>query len=77
MRDRVLYGDALVKLRELPDECVVKIDPRTTTKELGATIASLLCDDGRRAALRVSGLAYAPELSFKRAAEALLEDLVA
>jgi glycosyltransferase involved in cell wall biosynthesis len=62
-------------VRELPDSCVMKIDPRMTTEELGAGIAHLLLDQHSRAALREGAWAFAPKLSFANAAQALLDEL--
>jgi glycosyltransferase involved in cell wall biosynthesis len=61
--------------RELPASCLVKVDPRMSNDDLGMLIARLLVDDRRRAALRDAALGYAPMLSFRRAAEALAEEL--
>lgn len=63
-------------MHELPDDCVVKVDPAATTAELAAIIASVVGDDGRRRALRSAALDFAPRLSFRRAAEALARELL-
>ena len=61
--------------RELPDDCVRKLDPRATADELGTLMARLLQDDSAREALSKRALAFAPELSYKRAAEAIVNEL--
>jgi glycosyltransferase involved in cell wall biosynthesis len=63
-------------VRELPDNCMVKVDPSATTEALGATLARLLVDRGWREALRDGALAFAPNLSFSRVAHALLSELL-
>jgi glycosyltransferase involved in cell wall biosynthesis len=62
--------------RELPDGCVMKLDPRATSEELGTLIARLLQDRALRAALSEGALAFAPRLSYERAAEAVLNELL-
>ena len=62
-------------VRELPDGSVVKLDRRASSEELGALIARLLQDGALRAALSEGALAFAPMLSYKRAGEAILNEL--
>ena len=62
--------------RELPDSCLVKVDPNATAQELGVTMARLLVDSERRGALRDGALAFAPNLSFSRLSRVLLSELL-
>jgi glycosyltransferase involved in cell wall biosynthesis len=61
---------------ELPDSCVEKLDPQASSEELGGLIATLLRDEPLRAELGDRALAFAPQLSFRRAAQAILAELL-
>ena len=62
-------------MHELPDDCVVKVDPGTTAAQLGDMIAAVLLDEDRRLELRRAALEFAPRLSFRHSAEVLVEQL--
>ncbi len=59
--------------RDIPDSCVVKIDPDCTADGLATVILSLLDDQNRRTATSLSALAYAGRSTFERAARELLD----
>jgi glycosyltransferase involved in cell wall biosynthesis len=68
---------AIGSARELPDECVWKVDREIDAPSLGSEIATLLSDDVRRSAMRAAGIEYARRNSFSRVAELLYERVLA
>ncbi|MDQ2984763.1 MAG: glycosyltransferase [Actinomycetota bacterium] len=57
--------------RELPDECVVKVEADVSAADLARELAALLGDETRRAAMARAGRAFAAEHSFERVARDL------
>ena len=68
---------ALGAARELPDNCVVKVDSHVTPAALAREIDALLADDARREELSRNGVTYARAHSFARVAEDLWARLAA
>lgn len=62
-------------VRELPEDCLVRVRPDVTPAALGALIAEVAGDRRRRGALARAARAYAPALGYRRAAEALADEL--
>jgi glycosyltransferase involved in cell wall biosynthesis len=62
--------------RELPDDCVVKVERDVDKVELASMILALLDDDGRRKAMAQAAQRYAREHSFAKTAERLYRLLV-
>jgi glycosyltransferase involved in cell wall biosynthesis len=66
---------AIGSARELPDDCVVKVDPDAGPDAVAGAIGTLLHDDSRRAAQRTAGQRFARENSFEHAAKALYREI--
>lgn len=62
---------AIGAARDLPDDCVVKVDADVSAEDLAAQIAALLADGPRRRRLGQAAAAYAAENSFERLAEVI------
>jgi glycosyltransferase involved in cell wall biosynthesis len=67
---------ALGAARELPDDCLVKVERDVGTEMLAHEISALLADPDRRRSLAQAGQRYAREHSFAVAARAVFEELV-
>jgi glycosyltransferase involved in cell wall biosynthesis len=61
---------------ELPDEAVIKVERDITAQALGETIAALLEDDERRAAMAAAGVEHARASSYERVAELLYSEVI-
>lgn len=61
--------------RELPDECVVKVDRDADAESLAAVLDRLLRDEKQRTAVGQAGRDYARAHSFRHVADALVEVL--
>jgi len=67
---------AIGSARELPDDCVVKLERDVDPNALASEIARLLADDARRAVMQDAGQLYARSNSFEKIAKRLYRTVV-